>query len=91
MFLLQGNAEFPPSWSYNGQMRAYPDVSFNGHNYLIYVTSGQTGMHNCLFLCTWLCDSKNVFPLVFVFDFIYIVFFVFCFLLFFSLLIHAHR
>jgi len=43
MGMMSGNSEFPPSWSFNSGMRGYPDVAFNGHNYLIFVTSGQTG------------------------------------------------
>jgi hypothetical protein len=36
-------SSLPPSWSFDSNNRGYPDVSFNGHNYLI--TMGKTA--NC--------------------------------------------
>jgi subtilase family serine protease len=36
---------FPPSYSYDINNRAYPDVAFNGHNYLIYYSDSTSD--NC--------------------------------------------
>jgi len=45
----QSNSDFPPSWAFNAQMRGYPDVAFNGHNYLIFVSkSGKSDSCPCV-------------------------------------------
>eukprot|EP01118_Nematostelium_gracile_P006980 TRINITY_DN2260_c0_g2_i1.p1 TRINITY_DN2260_c0_g2~~TRINITY_DN2260_c0_g2_i1.p1 ORF type:complete len:703 (-),score=211.10 TRINITY_DN2260_c0_g2_i1:86-2194(-) len=39
-WVSNANAPKPPSWSYNTQMRGYPDVAFCGHAYAIFVSNG---------------------------------------------------
>jgi subtilase family serine protease len=38
-------SNLPPSWSFNSQMRGYPDVAFCGHSYVIYASNDNSD--NC--------------------------------------------
>jgi len=38
-YLTNPNSNLPPSDTFDANMRAYPDVSFNGHNYLVYYSN----------------------------------------------------
>jgi subtilase family serine protease len=43
---LSSGVALPPSFSYNPQMRAYPDIAFNGHHYQIFF-SNNTDQDTC--------------------------------------------
>jgi len=44
---LSSNVTLPPSFSYNTSFRAYPDISFNGHNFLIVVSNNTVNPDQC--------------------------------------------
>jgi len=40
-------AKLPPSFSFNTSNRAYPDVSFNGHNFMIFYSNNSNNQDKC--------------------------------------------
>jgi len=44
---LSSGVGLPPSWSYNSSYRGYPDISFNGHNYLIVASNNTDDLDKC--------------------------------------------
>jgi len=44
---LSSAGPFPPSFAFNPKMRAYPDVVFNGHNYLIFASNNTADLDTC--------------------------------------------
>lgn len=44
---LSSGVTLPPSFSYNGQMRAYPDIAFNGHHYQIFYSNNTADQDTC--------------------------------------------
>jgi len=46
-YLKNQASSLPPSFSYNPAMRAYPDISFNGHHYQIYYSNTSSDTCPC--------------------------------------------
>jgi len=46
-YLTNPNAVLPPAGTFNASMRGYPDVSFCGHNYQIFVSSSTSDSCPC--------------------------------------------
>jgi len=44
---LKSGVGLPPTYSFNPSMRAYPDVTFNGHNYMIYASTDKDDLDKC--------------------------------------------
>lgn len=44
---IQNGDELPPSFAFNPKMRAYPDVAFNGHNYVIFASNNTADLDQC--------------------------------------------
>jgi len=43
-YLKNNKESIPPSNAFNGAMRGYPDVSLNGHNFMVVVNQGEEGV-----------------------------------------------
>eukprot|EP01112_Ceratiomyxa_fruticulosa_P013379 TRINITY_DN3762_c0_g1_i5.p1 TRINITY_DN3762_c0_g1~~TRINITY_DN3762_c0_g1_i5.p1 ORF type:complete len:699 (-),score=146.51 TRINITY_DN3762_c0_g1_i5:100-2196(-) len=46
-YFLQNSNALPPNFAYNGNMRAYPDVSFSGHHYYIMTSNNSNNYDQC--------------------------------------------
>ncbi|EGC36711.1 hypothetical protein DICPUDRAFT_46984 [Dictyostelium purpureum] len=46
-YLSNNQGSLPPSFSYDPSMRAYPDISFVGHNYNIYASTNNGDLDKC--------------------------------------------
>lgn len=44
---LSSGANLPPSFSYNPNMRGYPDIAFNGHHYLVFISNNTNDQDTC--------------------------------------------
>lgn len=44
---LQNGTNLPPSWSFNPQNRGYPDIVFNGHDYVIFGSNNTQNLDQC--------------------------------------------
>jgi len=47
-YLVNNANNLPPSFSFDSGMRAYPDISFNGHNYKIFYSNSSSDSCPCL-------------------------------------------
>jgi subtilase family serine protease len=44
---VQAGDNLPPSFAYNAKMRGYPDIAFNGHNYLVFASNNSQDYDQC--------------------------------------------